>query len=319
MEKSTHRVEIVRIHPEPHPNADRLEIVKVYGYTCAVQKGQFKDGELAAYIPPDSVVPDSQEYAFLGGHRRIRVKKLRGIISMGLLMPAPDGASEGDDVAAMMGIEHYDPPEPMTTGGENEKAPSGYHPVYDVDTLRRYAHVFREGEPVWVTEKLHGANGRWCFADGRIYAGSHRNWKKQDAKSIWWRVVEQYPELPKFCEANPNVTVYGEVYGAVQSLKYGTKPGELRLAVFDLLVDNEWADPQYAEELGRHLPLVPFLGIHPFSESAMYEMAEGPSLIPGAEHIREGIVIKPLNERTHSEIGRVQLKVVASGYLERAV
>jgi len=35
-----------------------------------------------------------------------------------------------------------------------------------------------------------------------------------------------------------------------------------------------------------------------------------------AKNIREGCVVKPLIERTHPEIGRVQLKLVSNTYLE---
>jgi hypothetical protein len=54
----------------------------------------------------------------------------------------------------------------------------------------------------------------------------------------------------------------------------------------------------------------------PFDLEAILRHAEGNSLIPGANHIREGVVIRPLKERTHLEIDRVNLKVVGNGYLE---
>jgi hypothetical protein len=34
--------------------------------------------------------------------------------------------------------------------------------------------------------------------------------------------------------------------------------------------------------------------------------------------VREGCVVLPVRERRHPEIGRVQLKIVGNGYLERA-
>jgi hypothetical protein len=47
-------------------------------------------------------------------------------------------------------------------------------------------------------------------------------------------------------------------------------------------------------------------------------LAEGPSLIPGAKHYREGIVVKPLEERYDKMVGRVQLKIVSAMCLENA-
>src|SRR5438046_3480508 len=109
---STHKVEVVRIERiEKHENADTLGIVNVFGgYPCCVRLGDFKEGDLAAYIPPESVCPATEPFAFLGDHRRIKVKRLRGVYSLGLLIHAPAGSKEGDDVAAALGVTHYEPP-----------------------------------------------------------------------------------------------------------------------------------------------------------------------------------------------------------------
>lgn len=316
---STHKVEIVQVFPESHPNADRLDVVRVFGYTACVVKESFLPGQLAAYIPPDSVVDSTRpEFAFLAGHERIKVKRLRGIISMGLLIPAPAGAQLGEDVAAYYGVTHYDPPEPLTTDGENEAPPKGFRPVYDVESFYRYSHVFGEREPVWVTEKLHGASGRYCYFDGRMHCGSRTTWKREDPQNLWWKCLARYPELIAYCQQHPEDTVYGEVYGQVQDLKYGTKPGEVRFAVFDILRQGEWLNPTRAFVEAVALPWVPCLGTDiPFSRETIVALAEGPSLIFTADHIREGIVIRPQTERTHPEIGRVCLKIVSNGYLER--
>ncbi len=64
--------------------------------------------------------------------------------------------------------------------------------------------------------------------------------------------------------------------------------------------------------------LVPLLFSGPYDEAKAPLLAEGSSTVPGAKHVREGCVIRPVIERTDPEIGRVQLKIVSSGYLERA-
>lgn len=305
---------MVPVQLERHPNADSLSLVKVFHYSVIVRTVDWIDRKIGAYICPDSVVPDTPEYAFLNGHRRIKVRKLRGIISMGLLMPAPDGAVIGQDVAERMGVLHYEPPD-TTTGGENVPPPPGYHPNYDVDTMYRYAHLFKEGEPVIVTEKIHGANGRWAWIDGQMYCGSRNLWKKEDDKSVWWRALRRNVEVQDFCREHPGITVYGEVYGWVQSLRYGRKPGEVDIAVFDLLDGQEWIAGAQARLIGEELPWVPLIYYGPFIREEIFKMADGPSFIPNVEHEREGVVVKPLNERTDPEIGRLQLKIVSSEYL----
>lgn len=160
--KSTHKVEIVPIVLEKHPNADSLSIVNVWGFTCIVRTDDWKGVDMGAYVPPDSIVPDRLEYDFLEGHRRIRVRKFRGVISMGLLMPAPRGSNIGDDVSEIMGVTHYEPPakgqfQPRMGPSQKPVAPpAGYHPEYNVDSARRYKEVFEDGEAVWITEKVHG-------------------------------------------------------------------------------------------------------------------------------------------------------------------
>ncbi len=317
--KSTHRVEVVPVKLESHPNADSLSIVRIYGYTCCVRTADWKDGDLAAYIPPDSVVPQTPDFAFLGDHRRIKVRKMRGRVSQGLLMPAPPGSMIGDDVAEVMGITHYEPPEPMSVGGDNEKPPDGFRPVYDVEGFYRYGHLFVEGEPVYVSEKIHGASGRFCWQDGRMHCGSRTTWKKEDATSVWWKVLPECPWLIDFCKSHPEQTVYGEVFG-VQDLKYGKSKGQVGFAVFDLLRGNEWVSVSEIKSLGwdKVLAWCPTVYEGGFQMEKLLALAEGQSLVSGANHIREGVVVKPLVERTDPEIGRVQLKIVSNTYLEKA-
>lgn len=321
MAKSTHRVEVVPVQLEAHPNADRLSVVRVFGgYTVCVLTEEWQNQSLGAYIPPDSVVDTSRsEFAFLEGQARIKVKKLRGIVSMGLLMPVPNGAQIGDDLADYFGVTRYEPPLPAEANADTEAPPPGYHPNYDVDSLRRYTHVFEPGELVWATEKLHGANARFCYAGDRMYAGSKTTWKVPNRTNLWWQCLAKYPELEAFCQQHPEITVYGEIYGRVQNLRYGTEAGEIRLAVFDLLRESAWIDPAQARAIAPQLPWIPCVAQNvPFYAEAIFALAEGSSLIEGANHLREGIVVKPIRERTHPEIGRVCLKVVSNSYLEKA-
>ena len=331
MEKSTHKVEVIRLGKfEKHPNADKLEVTKIFGYTICCQIGNFKEGDLAAYIPPDSVVPNTPEFAFLNGHNRIKVKKLRGIVSQGFLVPAPVGAKEGDNVAETIGVTHYDPPEPFSTGGDNEKTPAGYRPKYDVDSFFRYPNKFKEGETVVVTEKIHGASARYAWIDGRMFCGSRTGWKREDPDNLWWKALKNHPEVETFCKAHPEITVYGEVYGQVQDLKY---QGGVNFVTFDLLRGNEWlsheeckalagfwdASKDFPDEKAEFiLPWVPLIYIGPYNEAYVRSLADGDSLVKGARNIREGVVVKPWVERTDPEIGRVQLKIVSDAYLEKA-
>lgn len=316
---SSHRVEVITIdNIEPHPNAERLDIVTVYGYTTCVAKGTFSEGDVAAFIPPDSIVPDTEQFSFLEGHLRIKARKLRGVVSYGFLAEAPAGAEVGDDVAELMGIEHYYPKEP--TDDTSVPGPPGLHPVYDLESLLRYPDAFETGEPVWVTEKIHGTNCRITCVDGQVYVGSHRTWKKEQDSSLYWRAVKKTENLLDLARSFDGWTFYGEIFGPVQELQYG---GELRFALFDILDRSGlWLDPMMGRqivEMTHPVPWVPLLETAlPYDLATLKALSDGKSTVPGAKNIREGIVVRPLSERYDSRFGRVALKLVSAAYLEKA-
>lgn len=94
---SEFRVEVVRIGTiEKHPNADTLSTTTVQGNPVVMKSGSFDEGELAVYVPIDSMVPVArEEFSFLTNKdkprefERIKAKRLRGIFSMGMLVPVP--------------------------------------------------------------------------------------------------------------------------------------------------------------------------------------------------------------------------------------
>jgi hypothetical protein len=62
---------------------------------------------------------------------------------------------------------------------------------------------------------------------------------------------------------------------------------------------------------------VPVLYAGPYDEAKIKVLVEGPSTVPGAKHIREGIVISSTMERTVRGLGRAQLKLKSMKFLEK--
>lgn len=320
---SAHCVEVVQIKELlPHPNADKLAMVQVFGgYTVCVNRDDWKEGQLAAYIPPDSIVPNTPDYAFLDGHLRIRAKKLRGVISFGLLVPAPAGTELGQNVADILGVTHYEPPLECNMGGDTEAGPPGFADgKFDIENLRRYPGIIPDGTPVQITEKIHGACARYTWRGERLWVGSRTGWKKEDERSPWWQAAKATPQIEDFCRAHPGLALYGEVFGRVQDLKYGS-PNGIRFAAFDVSLGNGafvCAQQTSAMFDERGVPRVPLLHYSvPYSFDHAVSCAEGDSLVPGADHVREGCVVKPLTELYTSRVGRVIFKAVGGGYLLR--
>lgn len=295
-----------------HPNADTLSITQVNGrYPVVIKTGDFQEGDLAVHIPPDALVPvDRPEFAFLApkatdGYARVKFSKIRGVPSYGFLIPPPHSLIDH------YGVKKYEGPEEMLTGKSGTiRGPSV--PYYDIEGLRKHEQLIPEGEEVVITEKIHGSQGKWTYVDGKLYCGS-RNLFRED--SVWNRMAEKY-RLEAVLKDEPGVTLYGEVYGkGIQDLTYDLD--EVRVAFFDAYSETEgWLN--YGSFrllcLVYNLPIVPVLYRGPFNLDLAYQLAEGKSTI--ASHVREGIVVKPVHERT-AKIGRVFLKLPGQGYLLR--
>lgn len=359
---STHRVEVIALpEPQKHPDADSLSTVEIDGYVVVINTAQWEGKTKAAYVPPDNLVPLARpEFSFLVDPKRpdkefhhVKAKRLRGIWSMGLLIPMPDDAEVGQDIAGELGVVHYEPPEPTVgTGGNAESGPKRIkrsleaedvpeiacqYPKYDVDALRKYGRkLFTEGEPVFVTEKIHGSNIRMLWDGERFYVGSKREWKAYDADNTFWRALHSHEEIQSFLKANPGVCIYGEVYGAIQKgFNYGLQPGTVRVACFDIYLghQNRWLDAHnyggdlcyfnkalhFAGPAVYSLPWVPIVEKYmPYNFDKLLEMAESKSRMPGASHIAEGLVVKPLIERYDARLGRANLKLVSNAYLGKS-
>jgi RNA ligase (TIGR02306 family) len=312
-----------------HPNADTLSLTEVRGCPVVLRTGSFVEGDLAVYVPVDAVVDTTvPELAFLAAEgktsTRIRAKRLRGTFSMGLLVPAPADAAEGDDLAERLRIAKWEEPEPVSMAGEQAKAPEGLHvPVYELESLRTYRHLLQPGETVYATEKLHGTNARFLVdAEGRLHVGSHRTWKKVDGTTVWARVAREQ-QLAERLSGSHGLVWYGEIYGSgVQDMTYGHANGNLSVRFFDVFDAKRgyWLDAQEAINAinARGLDCVPPVFLGRFDAAVIERLAEEDSIHGG---LREGVVVRPLRERLATAEGgatiRTVLKHVSQRYLLR--
>lgn len=327
---STHSVKIIEIeNVAPHPNADRLEIVQIGGWSAVVGKGQFCPGDRAVYVEPDYVVPLSRpEFFFLEKvnwyegktTHRVRTARLRNVLSFGLLIPVPNDVAHletGADVMEQLGIIRYVPAESGPQAMPSEKWPKVYDHHFDVENIQNFEATLVPGEAVIVTEKVDGANGRFLCHDGVTYWGSRREWLDPRFKNDWSRCLTAKLEL--FLRMHPEMTLYGEVYG-VQKLKYGLTSATPGFAPFAALHGDKWLNSMDLFNLLTQfdIPHVPVLYVGPFDRQKIVELAEGDSLIETAPigHMMEGVVIVPAKERHDPSLGRVALKLISNRYWE---
>jgi RNA ligase (TIGR02306 family) len=290
-----------------------------------VRTADWQGKDRGAFIPPENVVPDTPEFAFLGGHTRIRAKRLRQVVSHGLMMPAPDGAAIGDDVTAALGVLPYQPPElPFDSAVRGPRLPAvppppGYWVKYDIEPWEKYSNsMFTEGEEVLIYEKLHGTNWRGVVdpETNAMHVASRNNWLSYSPDSLYWKVAVEGSPVAEWLRRHPGLAVVGEMHGWIQKgFTYGYPQGTAGLLAFDVY------DPKTGVYLSHHeipdigdLPWAPLLYRGPLvTDGIRVKFANGKSTL--ADHAREGFVIRPLVERRHMKFGRTVLKCVGDDYL----
>lgn len=340
----THRADVVPVVLETHPNADSLSIVRIYNFQVLVKTEDWLNRKVGVYIQPDSMVDVTRpEFSFLKKDendvkpQRIKVKRLRGVVSMGLLVPAPEGVEIGTDVAEMLGVGHYEPiTEEERTEGRGPSASAEpltvniWAPKYDIESMYRYAEAFEPGENVHATEKLHGENARYFWDGERMWAGTRKEWKKPGMGGVW-KVMQTHGWIESFCRDNPLHILHGELFGWVQKLRYGATAEQYFMRAFDVLNGTEFWNVKKFNEVLYPIHRVPDLGVHRYDFHELQKLAEGNTLIKCAgntnppsrkdqnvpiANMREGIVVRPVEERQHVSLGRVIAKFVSNKYLE---
>lgn len=209
-----------------------------------------------------------------------------------------------------------------TSGYDREKGITV--PVYDVEAFKNHVDAFTPGEMVEVTEKIHGSNARYCYLRGKMYVGSRTLWKSEKSKCVWRKALEQNEWIYNWCKDHEGHVLYGEVTPTQKSknytYNYGGEDGEVKFFVFDILKpDRTWASlGEYADlDPNYEINFVPGLYSGPFDLDAIKKFVDGNSTVPGAKHIREGVVIRPYVGRHVVGLGRLQLKIVSNVFLDK--
>lgn len=361
---STLKVEVVKIDGvEKHPNADRLDIVQVKGWNCVTGKDVYKPGDECLYIPIDSLLPEKLEkHLFPEGSKikltksRIKTIKIRQAISQGMvvdvspelvsLYPELKNKKAGDDVTKILGVTKYEPPAASIPEGMrvNKQGKHGNNPDFtkytDIENFKNHPAMFREGEPVYITEKLHGTSARFgllpsvpttfwqkllkffgllpklqfCYGSRNVQLQGKINKQIFYDTNVYGKIAKDYGIVSKL---SPGEILYGEIVGSgIQAnYTYGCKEGEHAFYAYDLKRDGHYVSPDVF--LGfcrtRNIPHVPILHRGEFSLEDAKRMTKGDSTI-GGQKVREGIVIKPETESTEWH-GRKILKLISDDYL----
>lgn len=350
----------------PHGNAERLAVAAVYGFQVIVQKDKFKPGDRVIYIPVDSVISAQLETLIFGSDSKIKLNKqrvrqirIRGLASQGMLISPdeirsivnPDYFKDEQDLRAILGIRKYEPPvtEIQTRTGNKKRGKNNpninFHQYNGLGNIRWFPNMFKEGDPVVISEKLHGTNSRssllpfiantfWkkmkvklgiaphterCYGSNRVEISAATSYKGYYGEDIYGAV---FKKMDVFSKLKLGETVFGEIVGPgiQKGYSYGLK--EHVFALFDVKVlqpdgTQIWLTPDEVEAFAkaRGFTMVPILYKGPFNKELAYQLTMGPSEFNDkSEKVREGIVIKAAINYS-IEGNKQALKWVSEDYL----
>lgn len=258
--------------------------------------------------------------------------------------------SEGEDASSFLGITKYEPPIPTHMSG---RLKGGYYDFafkYDFENIKKRNNLIEDGEQVVFTEKIHGTFmvvgvlpekiaeerdlNRFFVSSKGLFANGHvLDWEaEENQNNLYVKTVldndlfgKLMALLDSLDEDNQRpMYLMGEVFGAgVQDLSYGSNKPQFR--AFDMAYKDtdgriDYVPHDALDDILEHIGVerVPVLYRGPFNKARLLKYTEGKETVSGSgTHVREGIVVRPVNERTHPRYGRVIVKSVSEAYLTR--
>jgi RNA ligase (TIGR02306 family) len=194
-----------RIH---HPNADKLDIVKVLGWQVITKRDEFKKGDKVVFVVIDTILPKAPWSEFLADKKnpespiRLKTAKLRAFYSQGLVLPLSvlpenvQGWHEGADVGGALGIKKYEKEIPAQLSGEV----LGGFPTYlcaqtDEDNGLSNPELVNEvlsNKWITVTQKLDGSSCTIIIEDAKIRSVCSRRLElKETEDNSFWKVARK--------------------------------------------------------------------------------------------------------------------------------
>ena len=210
------------------PGADKIEQAIIGGWSCIIQKGNYKANDLVIIATTDAVLP--QELAekldvvnYLRNGNRVRTVKLRGVYSECLVISTHKISTpiEGQDMMSYYKITKYEPPVKMVQLASGRKIRyqdnPHFHVYYKFPNLKNVPNMFNEQDTVEITRKIHGTNARYGivkkaklslwdrirmffgnkWAEYDFVVGSHNVEKGSDSQgfydtNVWYDIAEKY-------------------------------------------------------------------------------------------------------------------------------
>jgi RNA ligase (TIGR02306 family) len=281
-------------------NSDNLSLLSFeeIGWFCVDKKGEHKPGDKVLVIPPDSVLPvelseELQVTKYLS-KGRVRITRFRGNRSEGLAIP-----TEYEKWIPF--IYKWEDPPSIHMQGETlsrKEVPFIFEKFYKMPNILNEPHIFKIGEVLLYSEKIHGTNLRTAKLqhpetnEYQTYVGSHEIVLKESDKNLYWITVKKILEqkLPK------DIVFYAEIFGpGIQHLLYGRKKPDVMIFAAAGKSDYRAVDYLPHEEVVKicdksGIPHVTFHELVFESLEQIRQLADGNSEYT-EDHYREGVVL----------------------------
>jgi RNA ligase (TIGR02306 family) len=280
------------------------------------------------------------EYPHLIGKDKNRVGsiRLRGEISQGATISLEkikelfnlENITPSQDISEKLNITKYEPPIPVEMSGKvktSDTSTSGFS-KHDVEQFGIYKNEFTMKETVIITEKIHGTQIMIGLTKDKELLISSKGFFSKDLfieksdSNIYWQAYNNsnLNEVLFYLESvfpNLAIQLFGEVVPA-QKFKYGqSKPVvllyDVRIDGFSLnILEHLW----YSVVLKPHW--VPIVHVGTLADVDVQELCKGKEQVSGKEeHIREGIVVRPVPDRFAKDGTRLMLKVINPAYAKK--
>lgn len=326
---------------QPIEGADAIDVATIGGWNVVVKKGEHSIGEQVIYFEIDSWIPEhiapflgngqpAKVYEEVAGFR-LKTKKLRGVVSQGLIIPISAVAgtkvvideheydfemvmwNEDEDVTDYLNVKKYEKAIAANMAGFARGNFPGFIPKTDQERIQNLKRDLSDwaatNDIVWeVTEKLDGSS---CT----IYKASHlldedkdalgvcsRNIDLKDTEgNVFWEAAKQNDIHAILLRDGRNLAIQGEVIGeGLQGNKY--KLVGRAFYVFDIYDIDRRCYFTSAERLAfcaanglKHAPVIYHThSIYGVTIADLLTMADGESIL--AKTAREGLVFKCVSD-----------------------
>ena len=334
---------------KPIADADRIEALKILGWTVVSQKDLHDEGGYCVYCEIDSIMPikyfpDLEKYGC-----RINTIKLRGQISQGFCIPMNtffEIAKEegytlqndamclnlirdneiipivpGQEVTDVLGITKWEPPAHLLEGDFCGSFPSHLMRVTEETRIQSCPELVEEmqGQPYVITVKCDGESGSYINDFGEFCACAHEN-KRTDGDNMYWNIARRY-KIKEILDEYPTYGIQGELCGP------GIRKNRLGLTEVDYFVFNI-VDIETRTKLSydKMIEFTTKVGLNPvplflrgdnfdFTFEDLLLLADGH--YEGTKNWREGIVIRHADYGIQSESLKdwMSFKIISNKYL----